>query len=376
MYWQMQGPQGQFPPPPPPSSSGGSPQCRQYQPLPPLLPPPARQHFPPQPVSQGNKTNDEMEDQTDQTYISDEQTQDTEATVDEILIACVAQKPALYDHRLPLSERTMLKKNALWNETSSTLSSTNESGPPTPPSPIEPVSSAPLHVSTVSTHNASASPASNFSNKTNENSSKRMCNYNFFPDSDFRRAEFAQQDFPETKSGTLGMENRNYGAHGAQPFEKLRKQDERPSKSDKARYRSPVLQLSGGCLMTSALKKKIKCYNSICCSIIPLTMADDSDMTLQKWKEALHYSKRAARYFKMKRAGGGVMKAMRQKQQPKPQQLQRYAGQQTDCEPLEGQKHKKPLFLNDYLGRASASHDVAEGGVFFKKSPEQETYKN
>lgn len=37
-------------------------------------------------------------------------------TTDELLIACVAQKPALYDHRLPVSERTVLKKNTLWKE--------------------------------------------------------------------------------------------------------------------------------------------------------------------------------------------------------------------------------------------------------------------
>ncbi|XP_025270802.1 uncharacterized protein LOC105257598 isoform X3 [Camponotus floridanus] len=35
---------------------------------------------------------------------------------DEMLIACVSQKPALYHHRLPVSERTNLKKNALWQE--------------------------------------------------------------------------------------------------------------------------------------------------------------------------------------------------------------------------------------------------------------------
>jgi len=45
-----------------------------------------------------------------------QETQETEATQDEILIACVAQKPALYDYRLPLNERTMIKRNALWNE--------------------------------------------------------------------------------------------------------------------------------------------------------------------------------------------------------------------------------------------------------------------
>lgn len=39
-----------------------------------------------------------------------------EMTTDELLIACVAQKPALYDHRLPVAERTLLKKNALWQE--------------------------------------------------------------------------------------------------------------------------------------------------------------------------------------------------------------------------------------------------------------------
>jgi len=59
-----------------------------------------------------NKTCDEIE-----TYIPEgEVTQNTEATIDEILIDCVAQRSALYDYRLPLSERTMIKKNALWKE--------------------------------------------------------------------------------------------------------------------------------------------------------------------------------------------------------------------------------------------------------------------
>lgn len=45
-----------------------------------------------------------------------ELTQDTEVTTDEILIACVATKPTLYDFRLPLTERTTIKKNACWQE--------------------------------------------------------------------------------------------------------------------------------------------------------------------------------------------------------------------------------------------------------------------
>lgn len=44
------------------------------------------------------------------------ESQDAEMTTDELLIACVAQKPALYDHRLPVAERTLLKRNALWQE--------------------------------------------------------------------------------------------------------------------------------------------------------------------------------------------------------------------------------------------------------------------
>lgn len=64
-----------------------------------------------------------MED--DQIYMSEgELTQDTEATADKILIACVAQKLALYDYKLPLSERTMIKKNALWNEVCNVMGGT------------------------------------------------------------------------------------------------------------------------------------------------------------------------------------------------------------------------------------------------------------
>jgi len=37
--------------------------------------------------------------------------QDAEMTTDELLIACIAQKPTLYDHRLPVAERTLLKRN-------------------------------------------------------------------------------------------------------------------------------------------------------------------------------------------------------------------------------------------------------------------------
>ncbi|KAM0734473.1 hypothetical protein ACS0PU_011944 [Formica fusca] len=44
------------------------------------------------------------------------QSEEAEITTDELLIACVAQKPALYDHRLPLADRTLFKKNALWQE--------------------------------------------------------------------------------------------------------------------------------------------------------------------------------------------------------------------------------------------------------------------
>ncbi|KMQ83262.1 hypothetical protein RF55_20497 [Lasius niger] len=44
------------------------------------------------------------------------ESQDADMTTDELLIACVGQKPALYDHRLSVAERTLLKTNALWQE--------------------------------------------------------------------------------------------------------------------------------------------------------------------------------------------------------------------------------------------------------------------
>ncbi|CAL1687583.1 unnamed protein product [Lasius platythorax] len=38
--------------------------------------------------------------------------------IDEELISIVQQRPALYDHRIPLQERTKLKKKDLWQEVS------------------------------------------------------------------------------------------------------------------------------------------------------------------------------------------------------------------------------------------------------------------
>lgn len=67
-------------------------------------------------VTIGNKTCDEMGEINMSEIDLMQETQGMEATQDEVLIACVAQKPALYDYRLPLNERTMMKKNALWNE--------------------------------------------------------------------------------------------------------------------------------------------------------------------------------------------------------------------------------------------------------------------
>lgn len=44
-----------------------------------------------------------------------------EMSGDELLITCVAQKPALFDHRIPANERSNLKKNALWQEVSNLM---------------------------------------------------------------------------------------------------------------------------------------------------------------------------------------------------------------------------------------------------------------
>lgn len=41
--------------------------------------------------------------------------------VDEELISIVQQRPALYDHRIPLPERTKFKKKDLWQEVSNCL---------------------------------------------------------------------------------------------------------------------------------------------------------------------------------------------------------------------------------------------------------------
>lgn len=44
-----------------------------------------------------------------------------EMSCDELLITCVAQKPALFDHRIPANERSNLKKNTLWQEVSNQM---------------------------------------------------------------------------------------------------------------------------------------------------------------------------------------------------------------------------------------------------------------
>ncbi|XP_025162721.1 uncharacterized protein LOC112590456 [Harpegnathos saltator] len=49
-------------------------------------------------------------------------------STEEFLIACVAQKPALYDHRLPITERTLVKKNALWQEICNMMGGTMDVG--------------------------------------------------------------------------------------------------------------------------------------------------------------------------------------------------------------------------------------------------------
>lgn len=41
--------------------------------------------------------------------------------IDEELISLIQQRPALYDHRLPLQERSKLKKKDLWQEVSNCL---------------------------------------------------------------------------------------------------------------------------------------------------------------------------------------------------------------------------------------------------------------
>lgn len=44
-----------------------------------------------------------------------------EVDTDELLIYYVSQKPALFDHRIPASDRSTLKKNALWQEICNSL---------------------------------------------------------------------------------------------------------------------------------------------------------------------------------------------------------------------------------------------------------------
>lgn len=66
----------------------------------------------------------ENEDPSNATVIppgGNEQSQSVCDDIDEILIEMVFQKPALWNHKLPLHERTQLKVNALWLEVSNAM---------------------------------------------------------------------------------------------------------------------------------------------------------------------------------------------------------------------------------------------------------------
>lgn len=45
-------------------------------------------------------------------------------SLDELLIEAVKARKGLYDYRIPVNERTNLRKNALWAEVSNTLGGT------------------------------------------------------------------------------------------------------------------------------------------------------------------------------------------------------------------------------------------------------------
>ncbi|XP_039308058.1 uncharacterized protein LOC120358309 [Solenopsis invicta] len=47
---------------------------------------------------------------------NDDDDEQQEINIDKFLISCVATKQALFDHRIPASEQTNLKKQAHWQE--------------------------------------------------------------------------------------------------------------------------------------------------------------------------------------------------------------------------------------------------------------------
>lgn len=57
----------------------------------------------------------------EQQPISNDNADEQQISYDELLITCVAQKPALFDHRIPANERSNLKKKALWQEVSNLM---------------------------------------------------------------------------------------------------------------------------------------------------------------------------------------------------------------------------------------------------------------